>query len=70
MLIKANKDYERNLINKAEFIAILRKLSGQLEESIKCLEPEAEGTKEKHQAGLATKALTGIKELIFFSDFI
>lgn len=70
MLIKANRDYERNHINKAEFLTILKQISAQLEESIKHLEPEAEGTKEKHQCVLASKALTSIKDLIFFSDFL
>ena len=57
-------------ISKEEFLNTLKKISCQLEESIKCLQPEAEGTKEAYQAKLATKALKGIKELIFFSDFL
>ena len=57
-------------ITKDEFLSTLKKISSQLEESIKCLEPEAEGTKEAYQAKMAKKALSGIKELIFFSDFI
>ena len=57
-------------ISKEEFLNTLKKISCQLEESIKCLQPEAEGTKEAYQAKLANKALKGIKELIFFSDFL
>jgi len=70
MMVKANRDYESGDISKEEFLNTLRKISCQLEESIKCLQPEAEGTKEAYQAKLANKALKGIKELIFFSDFL
>ena len=70
MLIKYNKAYELGAIKKEEFIKNLKKIQASLEESIKCLLPEAEGTKEAYQAKLATKALSSVKEFIFFSDFL
>lgn len=70
LLIKANKSYASGSISKEDFIKALKKISIQLEESVKCLKVEAEGTKEAYQAQLAAKALTGIKEIVFFSDFI
>ena len=70
LLVQANKSYEMATISKDEFIDILKQISGQLEESIKCLQPEAEGTKEANQAKMAMKALAEVKEAIFFSDFL
>ena len=70
LLIKANKAYGEGEIKKEEFIQTLKKISCSLEESVKCLLPEAEGTKENYQCQLAQKALNGIKELLFFSDFL
>lgn len=70
MLIKANKSYESGCISKDDFLVSLRNISQILEESVKCLQAEAEGTKEALQASMASKALTGIKEILFFSEFI
>lgn len=70
MMVKANKGYQTGDITKDEFLKTLKKISIQLEESVKCLEVEADGTKEAYQAKMATKALSGVKELIFFSDFL
>ena len=70
MMVKANRDYQTGNIKKEEFLNNLKNISCLLEESILCLQPEAEGTKEAYQAKLAKKALSGIKELIFFSDFL
>jgi hypothetical protein len=69
-MVKVNNAYESGSMAKDEFIKSLRGICVQLEESIKCLETEAEGTKEAYLAKLAGKSLTGIKELIFFSDFL
>ena len=70
MSVQANKSYDLGQISKDDFIATLKTLSVQLEESVKCLLPEAEGTKACYQGKLAAKALTDIKEAIFFSDFL
>ena len=70
LLIKANKAYESGAITKEEFVKNLKKIQISLEESQKCLQPEADGTKEAYQGKMASKAMAGIKELIFFSDFI
>ena len=69
-MIKANKAYESGDITKEEFIKTLKNIQMTLEESIQCLQPEADGTKEAHQGRLAAKAMAGIKEIIFFSDFL
>lgn len=69
-MIKANKAYESGDITKEEFVKTLKNIQMTLEESIQCLQPEADGTKEAHQGRLAAKAMAGIKEIIFFSDFL
>ena len=70
MMVQANQAYAKGEIKKDEFIQTLKKISSNLEESVKCLLPEAEGTKEAYVCQLAQKALNGIKEVIFFSDFL
>ena len=69
-MLKANLAYSKGEMKKEEFLQTLKKISGQLEESVKCLLPEAEGTKEAFICQLAQKALNGIKEVIFFSEFL
>ena len=68
-MIKTNKAYESGDMTKEEFVKTLKNIQMTLEESIQCLQPEADGTKEAHQGRLAAKAMAAIKELIFFSDF-
>ena len=70
MMVQANQAYAKGEIKKDEFMQTLKKISSNLEESVKCLLPEAEGTKEAYVCQLAQKALNGIKEVIFFSDFL
>ena len=70
MMVQANQAYGKGEIKKDEFMQTLKKISSNLEESVKCLLPEAEGTKEAYVCQLAQKALNGIKEVIFFSDFL
>ena len=70
LLITVNKAFESGSISKDNFLDELKRITAYLEESIKCLTPEAEGTKEAYQAKLAAKSLSGIKEIIFFSEFL
>ena len=69
-LIQANMNYEKGEISKENFVSTLKKISLNLEESVKCLESEFEGTKEAHQCQLAIRSLKEVKELLFFSDFL
>ena len=57
-------------MSKNEFLSSLQEISRQLEESIKCLSEEEDGSKEANQAKLASKSLAEIKEIIFFSDYL
>ena len=70
LMIKANKAYESGNLSKEEFTKNLKKIQNSLEESFQCLKPEAKGTKEAETVQLISKALVGVKELIFFSDFL
>ena len=69
-MIRANKEYESGILNKNDFKNELSSIKESLETGLKCLETEANGTKEADTAKSITKALIGIKELIFFSDFL
>ena len=70
MLAQATGNYENGTISKDLFLESLKNISFQLEESIKCLTDEEEGTKEGDQAKSAIKSLAEIKEILFFSEFI
>ena len=70
LLVQANNNYETGTVSKDEFIRSLKGIAFHLEESLKCLAFEEEGTKEGNQAKCAAKSLAEVKEIIFFSDFI
>ena len=70
LMIKANKAYESGILSKEEFTKTLKKIQNFLEESLQCLQPEAKGTKEAETVLSISKSLVGVKELIFFSDFL
>ena len=70
MMVLSNHLYESGKMSKKEFLSDLKRISFNLEESVKCLQTEPEGTKEALQGKLAVKALAGVKELIFFADFL
>ena len=69
-MIRANKEFESGILNKNGFKKELSSIKESLETGLKCLETEADGTKEADTAKSIVKALVGIKELIFFSDFL
>ena len=70
LLIEANSMHELGNLTTPEFVCELRKIASFLEESVKCLQFEPDGTKPAHQAKWAIKALKEVKEIIFFSDFL
>ena len=69
-MIRANKEFESGILNKNGFKKELSSIKESLETGLKCLVTEAEGTKEADTTKSIVKALVGIKELIFFSDFL
>ncbi len=70
MMVKVNKDLSTGQISKEDFVKTLVTIRDHLEEAVKCLEPEFDGTKEAYQCKMAQKALVNIKEIIHFSDFL
>jgi len=62
---------QQNIFSMSQTIIFLNDFfSDYLNESLRCLEVEPEGTKESSIAKLAKKALSQTKEIILFSDFL
>ncbi len=70
ILIKLNQDFQRGKTAKDDFIKNLRDLRASLEESVRCLEFEPEGTKEWKTMLSSKKAIAEIKDVILFADYL
>ena len=65
IVIEGNRAYEIGVITKETYIKTLNQACQLLEESMKCFKHD-----EPEQEKMVGKALSEIKEVLFFSDFL
>ena len=65
MVIEGNRAYDIGVITKETYIKTLKQACQVLEESLKCFKHD-----EPEQEKMVAKALSEIKEVLFFADFL